>query len=151
MFHQPPSLALSWNLIKEKKKKKGKPVCMEIQSDLSYTCISICFTCQKHKGLFISRGCWVYQQGRQFHKAASAVAAVMAEAWPADPPGPVSAGLSPSAKTSTSLSNKRSRCVLQNRTDYVYEMCCPVLLREKPCLSVFQHCAKQLVRFWRWW
>lgn len=71
---------------------------MEIQSDLSYTCISICFTCQKHKGLFISRGCWVYQQGRQFHKAASAVAAVMAEAWPADPPGPVSAGLSPSAK-----------------------------------------------------
>lgn len=114
---------------------------MEIQSDLSYTCISIGFTCQKHKGLFRSRGCWLYQQGRQFHKAASPVAAVMPEAlWPADPPGLVSACLSPSA-------NKRSRCVLQNRADYVYEMCCPVLLREKPHLSIFQNCAKQLMRF----
>lgn len=38
---------------------------MEIQSDLSYACIGICFTCQKHKGLFRSRGCWERQHSQQ--------------------------------------------------------------------------------------
>lgn len=38
---------------------------MEIQSDLSHTCAGICFTWQKHKELFRSRGCWEHQQGQQ--------------------------------------------------------------------------------------
>lgn len=38
---------------------------MEIQSDLSYASIGICFTCQKHKGLFGSRSCLQRQQGQE--------------------------------------------------------------------------------------
>ena len=131
MFYQPPSLTLSWNLIKEKK-KKGKPVCMEIQSDL------ICahwylfhlpeaqraFEVQRLLG--VSAGPtvkWMTVPQTRMGIWTPAAPVAPETLQPAHPSSPAPSSTSPSAKNSPSLSlsSKRSRFGLQYRTAYICE------------------------------
>lgn len=113
---------------------------MEIQSDLSCACIGICFTHQKHKGVCRSRGCQEHQQGQQQNTR-----------WCCKPePAAVQSHLKlscqqihlpcaslPAKASASSLSDKRSKCVLRCRTADVCEMCRAVSLTKRE--AVFAH------------
>lgn len=130
------------------KKKKGKPVCMEIQSDLSYTCTGICFTWQKNKGLVRARDWWDHQQGptakwmnaRQTRMGiwTPAPPATPETPQPADPSVPALAGMSSSAKNFPSPTKGAGLGYSTGQLMFVKCSFLPHWLGEKPSLLIPQ-------------
>lgn len=164
MFYQPPSLTLSWNLIKQKKKRK---TCLYGNPKWPLLCMHwYLFHLPEAQRAFqvqrlLGASAWptakwmtVPQTRMEIQIPAAPVAPESRQ--PADPSGAALAGMSPSAKTSPPrlLSNERSRFGLQYRTAYVCE--CSFLsdcLGQKPSLPILQlelteRCAKPHIHTW---